>query len=187
LDKTGTKHAEKRTEIVATLASHFLEAGLGDIGLRRLAEVAGTSDRMLLYYFENKDELVTAVLSEIGRGLAETLGEIVGPTPLAPHRALALLWRTLKRDAFANQLRIWLDLSSQASRGDPLFGAIVSQMAAGWIAWLAAMLDVPKADKAPLAILMMGAVDGQLVLFPTDLSKGDAAIARLGKMLAGRR
>lgn len=187
MSRKDTKYAEKRAEIVTTLAAHFLEAGLGDIGLRRLAEVADTSDRMLLYYFENKDELVTAVLSEIGRGLAETLGKIVGPSPLAPDRALALLWKTLKRDAFANQLRIWLDLSSQASRGDALFGAIVSQMATDWIAWLSAMLDVPKADKAPLAVLMMGAVDGQLVLFPTDPSKGDAAIARLVKMLAGRR
>ena len=48
-----TRRDERRAKIVEKLARHVLRAGLGGTGLRRLAAVAGTSDRMLLYYFEN--------------------------------------------------------------------------------------------------------------------------------------
>lgn len=181
---TEEKRARKRAEIVAKLAGHVLEAGLGDVGLRRLARVAGTSDRMLLYYFRNKDELLTAVLVEIGRGLAERLGRIVGREPRPPAEALTRIWDVLKGDAFADQLRLWLDLSSRASRGDPLFGAIVASVRDGWVDWTSRLLDVPEAERRPLALLLMGAVDGQVVLFPTDLDRGDPAIERLAALLA---
>ncbi len=72
------KKAAKRAEIIAKLAVHFLSSGLDDTGLRRLAEVAGTSDRMLLYYFENKDELVLCVLDHIGAGLSVEMARRFG-------------------------------------------------------------------------------------------------------------
>jgi AcrR family transcriptional regulator len=177
------KRAQKRVEIVSKLAGHVLRAGLRDVGLRRLAKVAGTSDRMLLYYFRNKDDLLMAILTEIGQGLAETVGERVGTEPLPPAEALTRLWNVLKGEAFADQLRLWLDLSSRASRGDPLFGAIVATVRESWVDWTSRLLDVPEADKLALALLLMGAIDGQVVLFPTDLARGDPAIARLAQAL----
>jgi AcrR family transcriptional regulator len=178
-----TRRDEKRAEIVEKLARHVIEAGLGDTGLRRLAEVAGTSDRMLLYYFENKDDILGAVLSRIASGLAESLEAMLGAGPLPPARALEAIWKTLKRDVFADQLRLWLELSSHASRGNPFFGEAVARIGRDWVAWLSEILDAPQADRAALAVLMMAAVDGQVVLFPTDLAKGDAAIRELVRML----
>lgn len=178
------KRAHKRAEIVSKLADHVVRAGLGDIGLRRLARVAGTSDRMLLYYFRNKDELLMAILLEIGEGLAETVGERVGSEPLPPAEALTRLWDVLKGEGFADQLRLWLDLSSRASRGDPVFGTIVESVRDRWVEWTSRLLDVPEADKPALALLLMATIDGQVVLFPTDFARGDPAIARLAEALA---
>lgn len=178
-----SKKETKRAEILEKLAIHFLETGLGDTGLRRLAEVADTSDRMLLYYFANKEEILAAVLIELGAGFSEKLDSVFGTTPLHPARAVDLIWGMLKDDAYAQQLRLWLDLASRASRGDPFFAPIVDQMAEGWISWLEGMIDVPTSDKRALAVLIMGALDGQLILFPTDLSKGDAAMKKFSTML----
>lgn len=178
-----SKKAKKRAEIVEKLAAHFLVTGLGDTGLRRLAEVADTSDRMLLYYFENKEEILAEVLAAIGGGFSQSLDSVFGTGLLKPARAVDLMWGMLKDDAYAQQLRLWLDLASRASRGDPFFGPIVDQMAEGWISWLEAMIDVADSEKRALAVLIMGALDGQLILFPTDLSKGDAAMKQFSKML----
>jgi AcrR family transcriptional regulator len=178
-----SKRETKRAEIVGKLATHFLEAGLGDTGVRRLAEVAGTSDRMLLYYFENKEEILAAVLGELGGGFTEVLDAVFGTESLRPADAVKKIWEMVRDEATAGQLRLWLDLSSRASRGDPFFGAIVEQMAEGWIIWLSGMLDVPAAEKRPLAELIMSAIDGHMVLFPTDLTKGDAAVAKLQDLL----
>lgn len=180
---TEAKRARKRAEIVSRLAGHVLRAGLGDVGLRRLARVAGTSDRMLLYYFRNKDELLAAILMEIGEELAQTVGERVGTQPMPPAEALTRLWEVLKGEAFADQLRLWLDLSSRASRGDPVFGAIVASVRDRWVEWTSRLLAVPEAEKPALALLLMAVIDGQVVLFPTDLARGDPAIARLAEAL----
>jgi len=56
---------------------------------------------------------------------------------------------------------------------------VVSQMGEGWIVWLAGLLDVSAEEQRPMATLILGAMDGQVVLFPSDLSQGDAAIALL--------
>jgi AcrR family transcriptional regulator len=178
-----TKKAAKRAEITDKLADHFLTAGLGDTGLRRLAEVSGTSDRMLLYYFENKDDLVAEVLVQIGTGLRQTLDSAFGTTRLAPAIALASLWEMVKSDEFAPQMRFFFDLSSRAGRGDPLLQTVVTQMGEGWIDWLSCILDVPEDRQRPLASLILGAMDGQVVLFPTDLSQGDEAMQLLRNML----
>jgi hypothetical protein len=63
---------------------------------------------------------------------------------------------------------------------------MVARIGTDWVAWLSGILDVPDEDKAALAVLMMAAVDGQVVLFPTDLTKGDAAIRELVRMLEER-
>ena len=179
----GAKRARKREEVVSRLVPHVLAVGLGDVSLRRLAGVAGTSDRMLLYYFDDKDDLLMAVLREIGDRQAVALDELVGSEPLPPAEALRTVWKALKSDAFADHLRLWLDLSSRAGRGDPVFGALVEGVRERSIAWASQLLDVPQREKRAVSLLLMAAIDGQVVLFPTDLKGGDVAIARLARAL----
>ena len=169
----------KRAEIIGTLAEHLLSAGLGDTGLRRLAAVAGTSDRMLLYYFENKEEILAEVLAHIASGLTAGLGGLVGDEPLPPARALEGLWPLIHDAAARDQLRLWLDLSSRASRGDAFYQEVVARIRENWVAALSAILDVADGERRALALLMMSAIDGQVVLFPDDPTQGSEAIAAL--------
>ena len=53
---------EKRAAIIDRLAHALRDQGLGQTGLRGLATLAGTSDRMLIYYFGNKETLLRDVL-----------------------------------------------------------------------------------------------------------------------------
>ena len=52
----------KRQELAEAATDHALEHGLIGLSLRPLAAAIGTSDRMLIYHFGSKDELVDAVL-----------------------------------------------------------------------------------------------------------------------------
>lgn len=177
------KRSDKRAEVIDLLAVHFLDTGLSDTGLRRLADVAGTSDRMLLYYFENKDELVAAVLARIAGGLTSALTELFGSTPSAPDKVLETLWNAAKNDAFKPHLRLWLDLAAHANRGDPQLLLVAQQISAGWIEWMANLLAVPDADKKATAALILAAVDGQLVLFPGEIARGEPAILQLIRLM----
>ena len=47
--------SDKRAALIDKLADHVLADGLLHASLRPLAKAVGTSDRMLLYYFKDKD------------------------------------------------------------------------------------------------------------------------------------
>ena len=53
---------ERRDELAEGATDYVLEHGLIGLSLRPLAAALGTSDRMLLYHFSDKDDLVATVL-----------------------------------------------------------------------------------------------------------------------------
>ncbi len=170
------RRAEKRAGIVEAVSAHLLERGLGETGVRRLAEVAGTSDRMLLYYFETKEELLAAALAAIATGIADAIAALLGGQPLPPARAAEAIWAMAKETQPTRGLRLWLELSSRAGRGDATCRDVVERIRSDWVDWIGGLLDVPEAERDALAALVMACVDGQLVLHPDDPSRGDAAM-----------
>ena len=56
---------DRREAAIERMADHLLAEGLGAATLRPLAAAAGTSDRMLLYYFTDKDERHRHLLARI--------------------------------------------------------------------------------------------------------------------------
>jgi len=53
----------RRDALLDRVTDHVLQHGLIGLTLRPLAAAIGTSDRMLLYHFGSRDELVTAVVA----------------------------------------------------------------------------------------------------------------------------
>ncbi|HEX6486223.1 MAG TPA: TetR/AcrR family transcriptional regulator, partial [Nocardioidaceae bacterium] len=63
-ETTRQRESTRRDQMVAAATDFVLEHGLIGLSLRPLAAALGTSDRMLLYHFTSKDDLVAAVLRE---------------------------------------------------------------------------------------------------------------------------
>ena len=74
-----TIRATRRELAIEAMADYLLAHGLEAATLRQLAEAAGTSDRMLLYYFTDRDELLSATLERIAARLAAKLDAIIPP------------------------------------------------------------------------------------------------------------
>ncbi|WGL53448.1 TetR family transcriptional regulator [Nocardioides sp. BP30] len=53
----------RRAELLDQVTDHVLDHGLIGLTLRPVAAAIGTSDRMLLYHFRSRDELVAAVVA----------------------------------------------------------------------------------------------------------------------------
>jgi AcrR family transcriptional regulator len=53
----------RREDLLDQVTDHVLAEGLIGLTLRPVAASIGTSDRMLLYHFKSRDELVTAVVA----------------------------------------------------------------------------------------------------------------------------
>src|SRR6478735_4166222 len=87
----GGQMATERRQVLAEAATDYvLEHGLLDLSLRPLAKALGTSDRMLLYHFRDKPDLVATVLRVSND---RSVSAIRAMTPSAgPHAAVLDLW-----------------------------------------------------------------------------------------------
>jgi AcrR family transcriptional regulator len=150
----------RRADITRRAADHILAHGLEASSLRPLAKAAGTSDRMLLYYFRDKAELITAALDVIAARLTDSLGSRTSKTPRRLDDLRPALLEIILAEDLWPYLRVWLEIASLAAKGDPFYRATGNQIARGFLAWGAAQLDseTPETDAAKLLVTLEGAV-----------------------------
>jgi AcrR family transcriptional regulator len=133
---------DRREAAIERMADHVLSEGLGAATLRPLAAAAGTSDRMLLYYFADQDEVLTATLERIS---ARMVAQLDGAVPAEPRLPFSVLlekvWAALESERLQPFMHIWLDLASGAARGLQPHRDIAGAIADGFLAWTAARLE----------------------------------------------
>lgn len=155
----------RRADALSRIADHMLAHGLAASSLRALAQAAGTSDRMLLYYFADKDELVVAALGAISLRLAEVL-EVAAPAgKLAPDAALAAFAAIMRGPAVQPHMRVWLELVSLSARGVEPYRSVAGRIADYFVAWVAGRLDIAAdAERETAAVRLVATLDGLVLL-----------------------
>src|SRR4249919_2365002 len=113
----------RREQLLAAATDYVLEHGLIGLSLRPLAAEIGTSDRMLLYHFADKDDLVAAVLTECtDRSVAE-----LRALPAAPdvRRAVLALWAAMTSDQLDRCQRVYVEAAALGLFGrEPYVSAV---------------------------------------------------------------
>ena len=160
-----TKLEIRRAEVIERITDHVLLHGLSASSLRPLAKAAGTSDRMLLYYFKDKAEIFTAVLQLVSARLLVMLGERAAAEPLP----LDALRRTFAEILFVDELwpymRIWLEVASRAAMGDPFYRAVGEQIGRGFFEWGKAQLQSDNEEQCEVdAAKLLVSIEGMLFL-----------------------
>ena len=163
IQKTINKTDARRSVIVERLADHVLAHGLVAASLRPLAKAAGTSDRMLLYYFTDKTVIIASTLQRIAERMVILLGEHTAPEPLPLGELITHLSSVVLDAQFWPYMCVWLELASRAGRGDPLYAPIALQIGEGFLGWGAMQLDAPDSqararDAARLLVVIEGMV-----------------------------
>ncbi len=168
---------EQRERVVERLSAHLLSTGLAQVSLRQLAAAAGVSDRMLLYYFDDKAEVLSASLERVG---AEMIGGLAQAMP--DGRVFQVDAFIQRASAFASQpemrnfMKLWIEVIAAASRGELPFVAISGQIIEGFQAWVESRLDLPAgADRAGLALAIIALIDGLALI---DICVGEKSTAR---------
>jgi AcrR family transcriptional regulator len=155
------KRDAQRERVIEALAAHFLANGLGDTGLRSLAAAAGISDRMLLYYFRDKADVMACVIGRLAGGFAAALDAALSPDPLPPERLLLVASDLVLSPAMRPSMRLWLQIAAAASRQESPFPAIAKQIVEQFIAWLDARIDRPAGpERRRQAALLLAVIDG---------------------------
>lgn len=159
------KTEERRSELLDMLADHVLAEGLAASSLRPLARAAGISDRMLLYYFKDKAEVIAAVLGRVSERLGAMLDASRAPHPVPPEALIAGLSAALSSDAMWPYMRVWLEVVALSARGDPVFRATGEAIARGFLAWGESQIEAtsPEARRKEAARVLI-AIEGMALL-----------------------
>jgi AcrR family transcriptional regulator len=181
-----SKHNDRREALLDLMVDHVLSEGMQGATLRPLAAAAGTSDRMLLYYFTDKDELIGVVLERVSAKIRDEL-EIAIPVgkPQPFDILLQQVWAVLSSQHLKPYMDIWLDLVLGAARDVQPYRKVASAILDGYLSWVRMRLHTtPNGMLTSSPELLITAIQG-MYLFAAIGRNGvaQAAMAELSQKL----
>ncbi|MEP6815301.1 MAG: TetR/AcrR family transcriptional regulator, partial [Marmoricola sp.] len=147
--------ADRRQQLAEQATDYVLEHGLLGLSLRPLAAALGTSDRMLLYHFRDKDDLVATVLRTSNDRSVHVV-RALGPS-VDVRRAVLDLWRTVNSPEQSQCQRLYVEAAALGVLGTEPYRSVVSQANALWLDALADHLSasgVPRRNARRAATLV---------------------------------
>lgn len=154
------KGESRKQQLLESMADHLLTNGLEGASLRSLAAAAGTSDRMLLHYFADKEALLTATLTRITQRLVAVLAS--AQAEQMPFQSLVVyLASMMKAPAIQPYMRLWLELATLAARNQEPFCSVAKDILTTFSVWIGSALRVEKEeDREALAALTLAIIEG---------------------------
>ncbi len=168
----------KQEKVLAAMAAHVLEHGLTTASLRPLAKAAGTSDRMLIYHFRDKDGVIGALLEYLAAGFVSGLDMAIPAKRFATKGALlAAVVAVMRSPMAAGYARVWLDIVAASARGEIAYAQTGGAIIDGFVAWVAARLPEGEQNPDRAARALLTVLEGTMVM--DAVGHGDAADAAI--------
>jgi AcrR family transcriptional regulator len=160
-----------RRDVLAEAATDYvLDNGLIGLSLRPLAAALGTSDRMLLYHFTSKDDLVAAVLRVANDRSVDRVRAL--PPSTDPRQAVLDLWAEVTSTEQDRCLRLYVEAAALGLLGRQPYASVVRAANGRWTAALAGHLTASgtSEDRGRRAVVL---VDAAFTGFQLDLPLED--------------
>lgn len=182
-----TIRQQRREAAIRRMAEVVIAEGLAAATLKRLGEAAGASDRMLLYYFASKDDLLAATLDHIAATLTQALDTAMPlGAPMQDGALLETVVRLLADAKFKAFMPLWFELTAGAARGQEPYQRIAGRIADGFLTWIAERLAGTSADRTRRAAYLLATVEGVMLLEGVGRPQAAAlAVQRASSSMAG--
>jgi AcrR family transcriptional regulator len=171
----------RRDELLDGAVAWTIEHGLADLSLRPLARSLGTSDRMVLYYFGTKDDLVAAVVDQAADGLAGALELVLPELSRSPTAFVEGIWGLLTDPAAQGIVDLFLELFVLTRRRGEPYRSAATRVIDRWLELAAPALvamGVP-ARRAPGTVAAaLAQLDGGILLQAAGATDAQLAAVR---------
>ena len=158
----GHKHTKEEI-LEGALAAAFSD-GLSQLTFGRLAKRLGINDRIIVYYFPSKDDLIGEVLYAMGNQLQETLAPTFS-TPAANHvELLRAAWPVLARPSADPVFALFFEAAGLAATGREPYSTLVPALVDAWIAWASEFIRGTPKRRRTEAEAAIAILDGLLLL-----------------------
>jgi len=157
----------RREDLLDQVTDHVLAEGLIGLTLRPVASAIGTSDRMLLYHFKSRDELVTAVVARTIQRAVSAVDRL--PTEKSVRSGVNTLWQALLKPPLHQCIDIYCQAAATGLIGTEPYLSVVRESNDLWSDALERYLvrcgaDPEKVDR------IVTLVDSSLFGFHLDLT-----------------
>jgi AcrR family transcriptional regulator len=169
------RSSQRRAEWTEAATDYVLEHGLIGLSLRPLAAELGTSDRMLLYHFGSKDELVAAVLRTSNERSTSYVDAL--PPSADLRRCVHDLWATMRIPQVDRCSRLYVEAAALGLLGKEPYASVVREANDHWTRALVDHL-VRSGVRRPLARRAVSVMDAAFMGFQLDLPLDVDARAR---------
>ena len=129
----------RREELAQQATDYVLDRGLIGLSLRPLAAALDTSDRMLLYHFADKDDLVATVLRVSNDRSVAALTELPAADDVASY--VRMLWRAARQGPLWQCQRVYVEAAALGLFGLEPYASTVRASNEHWMRTLAAGLE----------------------------------------------
>ncbi|QSE81361.1 TetR/AcrR family transcriptional regulator [Rhodococcus koreensis] len=151
-----TTPSARQTELLDAAYRYALEHGLADLSLRPLAAAIGSSPRVLMFLFGNKDGLVRALLTKARSDeltMLDRLGQGAGAEPIGLPAAVERVWEWLAAEEHRPLLRLWTEAYARSLvEPDGAWTGFARSTVDDWLAVLASCQPQPERDSEAGAV-----------------------------------
>jgi AcrR family transcriptional regulator len=158
-----------------------LDDGLSQLTFGRLARRLGISDRIIVYYFPSKDDLISEVVVAMGMRLQETLAAAF-TTPASDHRELmAAAWPAVATPENDRVFALFFEANGLAAVGRDPYRELVPTLVQVWIDWASEFIEGTPEQRRREAETAVALLDGLLLLRQlAGPEAGERAAATMG-------
>lgn len=121
----------KRDQWAEKATDHVLAHGLLGFSLRPVAAAIGTSDRMLLYHFDGKDDLVATILRLANDRAIEDLGSL--PRARSVRAGVLALWCAVNTGRLEQCQRLYVQAAALGLLGREPYASMVQEANRRWV------------------------------------------------------
>ena len=118
---------DRRAELLERIVDYILKHGLTDLTLRPLAAALGTSPRMLLYFFDSKERLVTEALALTRTRQQQEFARLLS-SKRERREQLALAWEVWSSEENKRFLWFFFEIYALAMRNRKRFPGFLDRM-----------------------------------------------------------
>jgi AcrR family transcriptional regulator len=174
-------HKHTKAEILDGALAAAFDDGLSQLTFGRLAKRLGISDRIIVYYFPTKDDLIGEVVVSMGVRLQETLAPAF-TSPAADYAELVrAAWPVLARPEADPVFALFFEANGLATAGRDPYRTLVPQLVEMWIDWAAQFMQGTESQRRTEAETAIATIDGLLLLrLLGGAESADRAARRLG-------
>ena len=171
-----------RAELLDRCVDYVGRHGLADLSLRPLAKAVGSSPRVLLHYFESKENLVVEIIAQ-GRARQQAMMAKLKLTDLAPREVARALWRAWSKPEWEPLTRLAFEVYALALADPARFPGFLDNSINEWLTLLQVCQKQhgasPKEARTFGTLLIAGFRGFMLDLFAThDRARVDRAVDR---------